>query len=392
MIDAESTREQPASIWSKNFILICFANLSLFLSIHMLLPTLPLYLLDIGGTQRDVGYVMGAYTLGATLMRVIAGWLVDRYGRKINLISGLTIMLAVTFLYRLSNDVSIIIVTRVLHGLTFGLVSTALGTMVADILPTARMGEGIGYFGLTSTFSMALAPIIGLWLINKFSYTLLFIAIGLFTVLSLFNSLLVRNTGIPINGSINQVENVLVNLLEKTSLLPSAVTFFLALIYSAVLFFIAIYAATFGIGNVGSFFAAISLTMVIFRPLSGRWADSGRNDMVFSIGFLTMFSSLIVIGLSSTITGFLFAGALYGIGFSCSLPLLQAVAVRRAPAHRRGDATATYFMALDMGIGLGAILWGFVAEASSFQVMYFTTLIPLVLAVTIYFRYRKRMV
>jgi MFS family permease len=384
-------KEHSAPMWTKNFFLLCVANLAMYLSLLLLLPTVPLYVLTLGGTQRDVGYVMGAYTLGAMCMRAITGGLLDRYGRKKMMISGLMIMVAVTVLYRLAHDVSSLTVIRALHGLTFGLVSTALGTAVADSVPTTRMAEGIGYFGLTTSLSMALAPLIGLWLVGRFSYPVLFTVVSVMAILTLCCTVPVRSADVPVSAPAGSIAGTLASLLEKTALLPSVAAFFLSAVYGAVVYFIALYAADLGIGNIGLFFAASSLSMIISRPVSGRWADRRGAGMVILIGLLVLLGGITAIGLSHTITGFLFAGTFTGLGFGICLPTLQALAVRDVPVNRRGAATGTYYAAFDMGVGLGAILWGFVAEATGYRVMYFTALVPVALAGATYYTFRARM-
>jgi MFS family permease len=379
------------SVWTRNFVLLCFANLSLLLGVQLLLPTLPLYLLKIGGTQRDVGFVMGAYTIGAMSMRAVAGWLSDRYGRKKVMISGLAMMAAVSVLYWKADHVSYVTIVRAFHGIAFGLASTAVGAIVADSLPVARMAEGIGYFGLTAPLSMGVAPIIGLWLVNRFSYTTLFVAVGAMTLLTLLLSLPVRSARVHVSPPNSSMAETLANLVEKAALLPSVVIFFLSLISSAVMYFIAIYAASLGIGNVGLFFAASSLFMVVSRPVSGQWADRGGSAAVILIGFVCLSAGMIAIDLSHSIVGFLLAGALVGSGSGFSMPTLQALAVRRVPVDRRGAATGTYYAAFDMGFGVGAITWGLVAEALGYRTMYLTTLIPLALAGAIYYRFEVRM-
>lgn len=373
------------SIWNKNFVLLCIANLMLFMSMQLLLPTLPLYIIDIGGSKQDVGYIMGAYTLGATLMRFIAGWLVDNYGRKKNIIIGLVLMLAITVLYSLFKTVSTVTIIRVMHGMTFGLVSTAIGTMVAEVLPPARMGEGIGYFGLASTLSMALAPMVGLWVYAFSGHTVLFIWVSILTGLTLFSGIAVRN---PIDSEIKTEKQTTGagwnGVLEKTAFLPASVSFFIALIYSSIIYFIALHAAELGIANIGAFFAITSLTMLIVRPISGKVADGEKSDWIIITGFITILTSLIFIAVLPNYFSLLIAGGIFGIGFSCLLPTLQAMAVRHAPPHRRGAATGTYFMAFDLGLGLGAVLWGFMAEKGGYSLMYLEAIIPLIIGAAIY--------
>ncbi len=387
MGEGEQKVRRPSYIWTRNFILLCLANFVLFMSTQMLFPSLPGYILNIGGNQMDVGYVMGAYTIGAMLIRPFAGWLVDNYGRKMIMIIGMIMMLAASLLYTVAGDVALMMLIRSLHGLAFGLVTTAIGTIVVDSLPLGRLSEGMGYFGLTSSLSMAVAPIIGFWLVGKSGYPLLFLAVILLSVLAFGSSFLVRGTTAPSKTPSTAATGIWNKLLEKTALIPSGMMFLLALVYGSVLSFISLYAAEHGIANIGLFFSAMALTMLLSRPISGRWADSGCMNRVLLIGHLALFIGMVTTGLSHIIPHFLLAGVFIGIGFGFCLPTLQALAVRNAPVHRRGAATATFFASLDLGIGLGTILGGYVAAATSYQIMYFSTLIPIALAGVIYFKY-----
>lgn len=377
---------KPSYIWTRNFTLLCLANFVLFMSTQMLFPSLPGYLFEIGGNQKDVGYVTGAYTISAMVMRPFAGWLVDRHGRKSTMILGMVMMLTASLLYTHAGDVSLMTLLRSLHGLAFGMVSTAIGTIVVDSLPIGRLSEGMGYFGLTSSLSMAIAPIIGFSLVGKSGYPLLFLGVSLLTVLAFGCSLLVQGTNAPIRVSSSPATGIWSQMFEKSALIPSGVMFFLAVVYGSVLSFIALYAAERGIANIGLFFTAMALAMLVSRPMSGRWADGGGINMVLLIGHLALLIGMVTTGFSSIITHFLLAGAFIGLGFGFCLPTLQALAVRDSPVHRRGAATGTFFVAFDLGIGLGTIVWGYVAAATSYQIMYFTTLLPLALAGTIYFK------
>jgi MFS family permease len=386
---ADTTNDNPGSIWTKDFILLCFANLSFFVSSQAFLPTLPLYLLKVGGGQRDVGYVMGIYTLAAMIMRAIAGLLSDRYGRKKIMMSGLVLMLAVSLCYRFGNDVTFVAILRLFHGLGFGLVATAISTMVADSLPSARISEGIGYFGLTSTISMSLSPMIALWIVDRFGYPVMFTVVSVMVMATLLCGLAISGTRVPLRRPVASITETLANLLERRALLPSLVTFFLSLVNSSMLFFIALYATVLGVHHIGLFFAASSVCMAVSRPMSGRWADRGRTSTVVFVGLLSVAIGVTFVGFSHSIAGFIAAGAVAGLGLGCCIPTLQALAVRHAPPDRRGAATGTFFAAYDMGLGLGAIVWGLVVQASGYRLMFFFALIPLLFAGGIYSRFGR---
>jgi MFS family permease len=376
-------------VWTRDFFLLCWSNLALLTSIQLLLPTLPMYLLKIGGNQRDVGLVMSTYTIGAMFMRGVAGWLSDRYGKKRVMVVGFCAMLVVSLLYWSAQNVLSVAAIRGFHGVAFGLAGTAIGALVADSLPVARLAEGVGYFGLTVPLANGIAPMIGIWIANRFGYSTLFVTASLIIAITLLFSLPVksaeREVRVP-HGSLPRLSN----LFEKTALLPATVMFFVSIVNSAVIYFMALYAADLHIMNIGLFFAANALCMAISRPVTGQWADRGGANKVVFIGILCFVAGMIAIGVSHFMTGLLIAGAFVGLGLGFCVPTLQALAVRHAPADRRGAATGTFYAAFDMGFGVGAIVWGLVAHGIGYRSMYLTTLLPLALAGSIYYRFIVR--
>jgi MFS family permease len=208
--------------------------------------------------------------------------------------------------------------------------------------------------------------------------------------LALILSIPVRGAKIPLLASSRDTGGISSRLVEKSALPASAVMLLLCSVYGSVLSFIALYASESGISNIGFFFTAMAISMLISRPLSGRWADQGGSNTVLWIGHLAITAGLIIIVLSHSILELMWAAAIFGFGFGFCMPTLQAFSVRFAPAHRRGAATATFFIALDLGIGLGTIIWGYVAAASNYQIMYLSALLPVLLALILYQILRSR--
>ncbi|HEX3032437.1 MAG TPA: MFS transporter, partial [Bacillota bacterium] len=332
--------------------------------------------------------IMGAYTIGAMGSRLIAGWLVDTYGRKRLLSAGLLLIVAATAFYRLANNVPQLFVVRAAHGFCFGLATTALGTMVADILPRTRLTEGLGYYGLTTSISMSMAPMLGYWLAEKYGYPTLFLTVSMISGVTFLLSLTVRgNTTIipakPASGPVHWDD-----LVEKSALPAGAVGFFVATVHGSVVSFISLFAAERGFTRVGLFFAVMSVCMLISRPISGRWADRGGSDQVLLLGLGFMFLGVGTVSLAPPEVGFFLGAAAFGLGLGFCLPTLQALAVVNAPAHMRGAATGTYFLSFDLGIGLGVILSGYLAKATSYQTMYLATLAPLVISGVLHLKLR----
>lgn len=385
----EKSVVSPASIWTRNFILLCLANFVLFMSTQMLFPSLPGYISAIGGNQKDVGYVMGAYTISSMVMRPFAGWLVDSRGRKFSLTLGMVMMLSAALLYIIGSNIPVLTLIRCLHGFAFGLVTTAISTIVVDSLPISRLSEGMGYFGLTSSLSMSVSPIVGFSLVGLSGYHTLFFAVSGLTILAFSASIFVHGANGYMKTSAASFKSIGDNLWEKSALLPSGTMFLLAAVYGSVLSYISLYAAESGISNIGLFFSVMAIMMLASRSICGRWADRGGVNKVLLIGHLGLFIGMSSIALSHNIWQFIGAGTFIGIGFGVSLPTLQAQAVRYSSVQRRGAATGTFFAAMDLGTGTGTILWGYVASVVSYQFMYALTLLPILLAGLIYFKFNS---
>ena len=232
---------------------------------------------------------------------------------------------------------------------------------------------------------------LGLWITGTYSYHAMFWTTSTLVVVTLLHGIAAKNTAVQRTAPSASFTTIVANLLEKSAILPSIVSFFLTIVYGAVIFFVALYEASLGIGNAGWFFMAMALAMLLFRPVSGYWSDRGGANIVMLIGYVTLFAGIILVCISRSMPVFLAAGVLMGIGFGFCFPILQTIAVRNASAQRRGAATGTYFLAFDIGIGLGGIIWGYVAEATGYKTMFYITLIPLAAAAVLYWRFKSRM-
>jgi MFS family permease len=162
-------------LWTKPFILMTIAMLFLFTALYLLLPTLPLFITQLGGTESQVGLVAGAFTLSAVVFRPIVGGLLDRYGRRPFIIWGLVLFGLSMYLYDWIAGIAVLMALRVLHGASWALSTTALGTSITDIIPASRRGEGMGWNGMAMTLAMAIGPMLGIWVIQNDSFHGLFL-------------------------------------------------------------------------------------------------------------------------------------------------------------------------------------------------------------------------
>ncbi|EAX47638.1 major facilitator superfamily MFS_1 [Thermosinus carboxydivorans Nor1] len=377
----DSPREQ---LWTRDFILICTTNLFIFCGFQMLMPTLPVYAKHLGGSDAAAGLIVGSVSVAAVLMRPVAGQALDYYGRKGIFLAGLVVFISAVLAYIWAPSLGVLLLIRFIHGFGWGATSTAASTVAADIIPKARLGEGMGYFGLTTTVAMAFAPALGLYLTSHFSFTVLFLA-------SAFIVAIAAGLALSIGYRHINAAKAKTFLLEKAALRPALVIFFVTMTYGAVVSFLALYAAQQGIDNIGPFFTVYAIALAVARPLSGRLADRRGFDIVVIPGVVLIMVAMFLLYLANSFAWFLAAGIVYGIGFGAVQPGLQAMSVLKAPPNRRGAANATFFIGFDLGIGFSSVLWGLVSQAFGYKAMYLWTVVPALLALSIYIIIGRRM-
>ena len=375
------------TLWTKNYTLITIANLLFFTGFQMVVPILPLYIEDMGGSNIIIGLVVAGGTLGAIVTRPFAGRLVNSYGRMPVYMVSLLLCTAVIFSYAFCRIIILLLIVRILHGMCMGVTTTASTTIVTDLLPRTRLAEGMGFFGLASTIAMCVSPALALYLINIVDYsTVFFVAFGFF-VLTLVFSLLLKpppprmTAGAP-RGA----------LYERRALLPAILMFFQTCSYSAVATYLAVYGTHLGIYNIGLYFTVYALAIIVCRLWVGRLADRrGYHIVLIPSQFLSALS-FVFLAFGQSIGMFLISAALLGAGFGAAFPTLQALGVRDVTPERRGAANATVMTGFDVGFGVGAICWGLVAQWTSYATVYLLNipmmLIPAITYLVVWYRRR----
>ncbi len=367
-------------LWTKNFLLVMATNLTVFLGFQVIMPIMPLYVQSLGVSEGLIGLVTGAFTLTGVIIRPFAGQILDNRGRLPIYIMGLVVCVLAIFSYSIAGTVLLLMLFRLLHGVGWGIGTTGAGTIASDLIPRSRLGEGMGYYGLTTVLAMAIAPSIGLQLVHYTSYHNIFLLSGGITLLAIFLALPIKAP--PISKKTPEQQRG--PLLEKTAFRAAVAIFFITLTYGAVVTFLAIYTAELGIVNIGPFFTVYALTLLAVRPLSGKLADKKGDTVVIVPGIVALILAMLLLSVAKSLPVFLLAGFAYGIGFGATNPALQALAVRKVAPDRRGAANGTYMNGFDLGIGLGAVIWGLVSSATSFSIMYLICIVPLLFSLFFY--------
>lgn len=365
-------------LWTRNLIFIMLANCCSSLSFQILIPTLPVYLQYYGHSETVVGFVVGILVLTTILFRPIIGNITDRWNKKYLFVIGLLIIMLSVFSYQFTMLVMPLIFIRLLHGVGWGIVTTAANTLAIDSIPKTRMGEGFGYYGLSSVFSMAVAPAIGLYII-QWGFRLLFITASVLALLGIIFAICITYHRTGSEDAITK-KIKLAELFERRAIKPSLINFFISLTFSSITTYITLYAIELGVDHIGVFFMIFSITLFMVRPLTGRMVDQRGYHYVILPGIILIGIGILILIFSKSMIYFIAAAVLYGIGLGAVQPSLQTMVAFHAPSSRYGAANSTFLLSSDLGFGIGAMVWGKAVDVTSYSMMYSFVLIPTFLA------------
>ncbi|MCR4419159.1 MAG: MFS transporter [Clostridia bacterium] len=379
---------QTERLWTRNFILLLAANLASYVSFYMLVPSLPVYIKAITGKDALSGLAFAVFLLAAVLFRPFAGRSIDTGNRKGIFLAGSAVCFFSALALNCAPALSVILLARFVQGLGWAYCNTAAGTLASDTIPKPRLAEGMGYYGLSLSVAVGIGPALALFLSQRYSFQLMFYVCAGSVLLSFWLAVFM-NYCRPGRTS-ESAAGVKAAFLEKAALAPSLVMLFLFIAYAAIFSFLALFGQHRQVADVGPFFTAYAVSVAVSRPLFGRLADRRGYDIVVVPGLLLCILTLLIIYWARTLPVFTLAGMVYGMGFGAVQPTMQALSVSYVPPERRGSATATYFLFVDLGLGLGSVLWGLVAEKFGYDSMYLMVIIPSLLCLLLYLFFARR--
>ena len=362
-----------------SYCFILAANFLLYFGFWLMMPVLPFYLTEVFEASKfTMGLVLSCYTIAALCIRPFSGYLLDTFARKPLYLLAYFIFTAIFGGYLLAGTLTLFIVLRVVHGVSFGMVTVGGNTVVIDIMPSSRRGEGLGYYGLANNIAMSIGPMAGLFLHDAgVGYTWIFCA-SLSSCLAGFACATLVKT--PYKPPVKR-DPISLDRFFLLKGIPAGISLLLLSIpYGMTTNYVAMYARQIGMdASTGFFFTFMALGMAVSRLFSGRMVDRGKITQVISAGlilvvlsFFLLASCVYIIRWDSgtcTITFFTIA-LMLGIGFGTMFPAYNTLFVNLAPNNQRGTATSTYLTSWDVGIGIGMLLGGYIAEISTFDKAY----------------------
>lgn len=351
-------------LWNANYIKVMTTNFLLYFAFYLLTPLLPLYLSETFGATKDtIGIVLSGYTVAALIVRPFCGYVVDSFSRKKVLmlcLSGFAVFFAG---YIAAGTILMFAICRTLHGGPFGAVTVANSTCAIDVLPSSRRNEGIGLYGLSNNFAMAIAPSIGIYLHNMVdSYMILF---WIAFVVAISAVLIAWTIRLPEKDIIRNKEKLSLDrfFLTRAWLLAINIAMF-GFCWGVLSNYLAIYSKeVLSItGGTGTYFALLSMGLFSSR-LQGRKAlsqgkltQNAAEGMLISLVGFTLFVAI------PHPMAYYLSAILIGLGNGHLYPAFLNMFVHVARHDQRGTANSSILTGWDLGFGIGCLLGGIVAE------------------------------
>ena len=387
-------------LWNLNYCKVMTANFSLFFAFYVLTPLLPLYLSEHFGATKDViGLVLSGYTITALLFRPFSGYFVDSFPRKTVLMISFAAFSIFFAGYLAASTLLLFTIVRTLHGGPFGALTVSNATVAIDVLPSSRRTEGIGYYGMSNNLAMAIAPTIGIFVYRwTHSFELLFWIALVVACLGWLTDATITLPAKEIQRNKSKLSLDRFFLIRGWLLGLNMVAF--GFCFGVLSNYLAIYGKEqLGItGGTGTFFMLCSIGLILSRLQGGKALRNGRltfnagSGMCISLVGYTIFILLPTLAHifhqpSSlfTLVGYYGCAILLGLGNGHMWPAFQNMTICVAPNNQRGTANSTILISWDIGMGLGILLGGIIAEHLGYNAAFWSVAFVNALGVALFF-------
>lgn len=377
-------------LWSKEFIFVALINFLITLTYFLLLISIgPLAKSEYGTSTSIAGLVSSIFIIGALIGRLFSGRGISIFGAKKILIIGLIACVISSILYFFTFNLSTLLINRFFHGISVGIIGTATGSIAAMILPNSRKGEGIGYYSLSSVFSTAIGPFVGILLFKMENNSeLLF---GLNVVISLIALLLypiIKNELPNYRKKIKETneKSIISQYIEPKAFPISLLALIVGFSFSGIMSFLTFYAEEINLISAASYFFLIYAFVVLFsRPFTGKLMDLHGANVIMYPCFILFALGMLLFSQATTGLVLLISAGLIGLGYGNFFSIAQTIAVKVSPHENIGLATSTFFILFDIGLGVGPYLLGYFASAMGYRSMYFSMVFIIIICIPIYY-------
>lgn len=385
--------EQQPALWTRNFILVSLINFQLVLVFYLLVVVIVGFVVtELHATTAQAGLVSGLFIVGTLIGRLLVGKFLNKFGPKITLVVGLIGFLIFSCFYFIHMSVPALLFVRFTHGFMMGIASTVLGTVIAQILPSQRRGEGIGYYSMSSTLGTAIGPFLAIWMMLHVGYNAIFTLSTVISICCLVVAFMLKIPNIIQNKAVLTNTNAVkkpsfISQFIEVKALPIAMIMLLASIcYSGVLSFVNFYAKEIDLVQAASlFFLMYAIAILCSRPFTGPLMDRKGENIIMYPAFVIMAIALYLLSQTQSSATLLICAALLGLGYGNVQSVCQTVAVKSTSLDRMGYATSTFFIFLDAGLGFGPYFIGMALDYINYRELYLYSSIAALLCIVFYY-------
>jgi MFS family permease len=364
--DRSSVPQSLSQILSRDFVLSFLALFAFIMANYILAPTLPIYLSRLGLREGEIGILVGAFGASSLFLRLLVGQVLLSYSERAVMMAGAGVFVATFVGFLTLPPFWPLFVVRLFQGLAFACLDTAVLAFVVRIVPPQLTAQGIAYCLLAVNFSLAAAPLLGMFVINSFSFTLLF-ALGV--VLSAGSFIFSGFVKAPPRARQESERRTRAFAVNVKAIPPAVGSFLQNFIWGSLLAFVPLYAVKRGVANPAPFFTAMAAMTVAGRLFGSRILDLYDRELLVMAFMCTTAATCIGLAFTRSLSVFILFGGLWGVGAAFLFPLLMAMSIDRAGTSG-GTAVGTFRALGDTGLTLGPVLMGLLIPVSGYPVMF----------------------
>ena len=385
---------QSDRIWTPDFIKVCLATFSFFVTFVLFFPTLPIFIREQGGDPALIGLLVGGSSIVSISLRPFTGRLVDTIGRKLFLTLGATLLLISTISYDFVTSTTALWPARLLAGAGISFYFTASLAYVADIAPASKRGAAMSYFGMFNNLAMAIGPLVGIWLIKadslrglnsrlegwfpgsgsevseEFNFAVLFAVAAVIALTAVIMTSRLHEVHVPLKRGKETLRQMLGSVINRPALLPATLNFLIVINFVSLNIFIPIFGEDLDIPNIGLYYTVMAVAILFSRLFAGPLLDRYPRHRSIIPGMLLMMAGTVLLGAFQEPWMVFVTAGLIGLGSGVAQPGLQALLVDRAEGQNLGSASSTFAMGLDFGLFVGGALMGLILSQTNFTVMF----------------------
>lgn len=377
--------QENKKLWTWQYVLAITLTFLFFLSLQALLGGFPVYVIQVSDNPANGGLMTTAFMFAAVVSRPIIGMMMNKINMKKFLVSSVIYIFFMILFSFFWESVPVLVVLRVLQGLGFGVISTLLATVVTNIIPNHRLGEGIGYFGMATSIGTTIGPMVALSFIHSLSFNAVLIFSLVLVGSILAGALLFKNEDMRSYPETHEPKKTLLqSAFNRKALIPCILLFIFYITFTGNVNFLDGLGKSLGMEHTSLFFLILMIMLLVTRPFSGRIYDRKGHQFLLYPSAISAIIGLILLAYMQNMSMLVISSIFYGLAYGVMQPTLQAWAVSRVHPSNKATANAMALSFMDLGHAVGAILLGMAIRHVGYQSMYHLTALLGVVLLVIY--------